>query len=135
LTYLLDTNVVSEVRKRTPDPRVAAWIGRADADDLFLSVLVLGEIRNGIARLRSRGRPQAQALDRWLTTLTRDFGERVVPVSPAVAEAWGRLSAQSPLPTVDGLLVATALVHGLTFVTRKAGRFRQTGVPVLDPWT
>jgi hypothetical protein len=123
------------VRKRAPHPRVAAWIGSVDADDLYVSVLVLGEIRNGIEGLRRRNRSQAQALDRWLTTLGREFADRVVPVSTAVAEAWGRLSAQSPLPAVDGLLAATALVHGLILVTRDAERLRQTGVPVVDPWT
>ena len=134
MTYLLDTNVISEVRRTSPNPGVAAWFEQAASEDLFLSVLVVGEIRQGIERLRSRDPEQANVFEAWLELLHRDFQDRVLPVSAEVAEAWGRLNAPSPLPVIDGLLGATALVHGLTFVTRDTSPLAETGVPVLDPW-
>ena len=134
MSYLLDTNVISEVRKRTPDPGVATWFEQAGAEDLFLSVLVLGEIRQGIERLRARDPEQAGLFERWLDVLHEQFADRVLAVTAEVADAWGRLNAPSPLPVVDSLLAATALVHGLTFVTRDAARLQQTGVALLDPW-
>lgn len=134
MTYLLDTNVLSEVRKRSPHAAVAAWFQAATGSDLFVSVLVVGEIRQGIERLRDRDPAQAEVFERWLETLKRDFGDRILPVSVPVAEAWGRLNAPAPLPTVDSLLAATALVHGLTFVTRDTSKLHGTDVPLLDPW-
>ena len=132
--YLLDTNVLSEVRKRAPHPRVAAWFESAAAHELHVSVLVLGEIRQGIERLRTRDPAQARVFDDWLTRLERDFADRLLSVTATVAQAWGRLNAPSALPAVDGLLAATALVHGLTFVTRDVSRLAVSGVSLLDPW-
>ena len=134
MSYLLDTNVLSELRKPTPHPAVAGWFETAGSDDLYLSVLVVGEIRQGIERLRPRDPVQAEVFERWLATLERDFADRVLPVTTLVAEAWGRLNAPAPLPAVDGLLAATALVHGSTFVTREAERLQRCAVPVLNPW-
>ncbi len=134
MTYLVDTNVISELRRRRPDASVVAWRESVSGGSLFLSVLVLGEIRQGIERLRLRDRQQAATLERWLGSLRSDFGERVLPVSVVVAEAWGRISAPQPLPPVDALLAATALVHGLTLVTREAARLEPTGISVLNPW-
>ena len=134
MTCLVDTNVVSELRKRRPDPAVASWRESIGADDLYLSVLVLGEIRQGVERLRRRDRAQAAGLERWLGTLKQEFQDRILPVTTEVAEAWGRLAVPDPLPVVDGILAATALVHGLTLVTRQTGRLERTGIPLLNPW-
>jgi predicted nucleic acid-binding protein len=135
VTYLVDTNVISELRKRHPAPAVASWREAVTADELYLSVLVVGEIRQGIERLRRHDRSQAAGLERWLGTVRREFEERILPVTATVAEAWGRLSAPRPLPAVDGLLAATALVHGLTLVTRDTARLDETGIPLFDPWS
>jgi predicted nucleic acid-binding protein len=133
MTFLVDTNVVSERRRRHPDRQVEAWFDSVDSAELYLSALVVGEIRQGIERLRIRDRSQAAALERWLGSLKLEFADRIVPVTTAVAEAWGRLAAPQPLPIIDGLLAATALVHGLTLVTREA-RLEATGIPLLNPW-
>ena len=134
MTYLVDTNVVSELRKRRPERAVASWGESVAADELYLSVLVVGEIRQGIERLRPRDPRQAASLERWLGTLKQDFEDRILPVTIAVAEAWGRLTAPDPLPVVDGILAATALVHGLTLATRETARLERTGIPLFNPW-
>lgn len=134
MTYLLDTNVVSELRKPRPDPGLHAWVQETAAQLTWLSVLVLGEIRQGIERLRLRDPAQALALERWLAEVVDGFTDRILDVDGAVAGAWGRLSASKPLPVVDGLLAATALVHGLVVVTRDIAPFERAGVPYLDPW-
>jgi predicted nucleic acid-binding protein len=134
VSYLLDTNVVSELRRSSPNPDVKSWFEQAAGDDLFLSVIVVGEIRQGIERVRSRDPEQANGLERWLEVLHGEFQDRLLPVSTSVAEEWGRLNAPSPLPVIDSLLAATALVHGLTFVTRDTSALTRTGVALFDPW-
>jgi predicted nucleic acid-binding protein len=135
VTYLLDTNVISEGRKRRPHPNVARWVAEVASAELFLSVLVLGEIAHGIERLRRRNdAAQADAIAAWLGVLKTTFAERTLPITAAVAERWGRLSAERPLPVVDGLLAATALEHGLTLVTRDTRTLAETGAALLDPW-
>ena len=136
MTYLLDTNVLSELRKgRRCNPRVAAWFsGVADAD-LCLSVLVVGEIRRGIEAIRRRNGARAAALDQWLARLVRDHGERILPVDRRVAEEWGRLTAARAASVVDALLAATARVHGLTLVTRNVRDVQWTGVSCVNPFT
>jgi predicted nucleic acid-binding protein len=131
--YLLDTNVVSELRKRSPHPGVTQWYRELRADSLFLSVLTIGEIRNGIERLRSRDQQAAVALDTWLRFLQRIYGGRVIPVDTDVSQAWGRLNVRRPLPVIDGLLAATALVHGLTFVTCNVKDIVGSGVTAHNP--
>ncbi len=136
MSFLLDTNVVSELRKGPRcDAGVAAWLMRVSDDELFVSVLVLGEIRRGIEALRRKDAPQARALERWLDGLTATFAERVLPVTPRVAEEWGRLGAERTLPTIDGLLAATARVHRLTLVSRDLRGVAGTEVPVFNPFT
>jgi predicted nucleic acid-binding protein len=133
--YLIDTNVISEVRKgRRCDPHVAAWYRACRDDELFLSVLVLGEIRQGIARLRARNGRQATALESWLEEVLESFGDRVLPVSERVAQIWGRLNASETLPVIDSLLAATAEAHGLTLVSRNLKDIERSGVRCLNPF-
>ena len=134
MSFLLDTNVVSEIRKKSPDPGVSAWFASVPAGELFLSVLVVGEIRQGIERLARRDPAQAEIFEQWLGRLVDAYGDRVVPITARVAETWGRLNVPDPVPVVDGLMAATALVHGWTLVTRNVGDVTSTGVRLLDPF-
>lgn len=127
--------MVSEVRKRDPNPGVWAWFASVDATALYLSVLVVGEVRQGVERLRRRDPDQAAVFDAWLAVLRRDYARRILPVSAEIAETWGRLNARDPLPVVDSLLAATAKVENLTLVTRNVADVSQTGVDVWDPFT
>jgi len=134
VTYLLDTNVLSETRKRQPEAGVANWIAATPPDRLHVSVLTLGEIEQGIARVRGRGdQSQAAALERWLRDVQAGFEDRVLPVTLPVAAAWGRQQYTRPLPVIDALLAATARVRGLTVVTRNVKDFEVAGVQVLNP--
>jgi hypothetical protein len=133
--YLIDTNVISEVRKGARcDPRVAAWYASIDDDDLGLSVLVLGEIRKGIERARPHDQPKARALEAWLAEVEVAFASRTLGIDGAIADEWGRMSARRPLPTIDGLLAATAKVRGLTLVTRNDADVADLGARVLNPF-
>ena len=125
---------MSELRKRTPDPSVAAWVASVPAADRYLSVLTVGEIRRGIERLRGRDPQQADTLDAWLVTLLAEYESRLLPVDLSVVDRWGRMAPAEPLPSVDALLAATALAHGLTVATRNTRDIGRTGVSVLDPW-
>ena len=122
------------MRKPRPHAAVAAWFAAVTAPELFLSVLVIGEIQQGAERLRARDPRRAAAYDAWLGLLRTDFGDRVLPITEVIAVEWGRLNARRTLPVVDGLMAATARVHRLTVVSRNAADFRHTGVPVLDPF-
>lgn len=132
--YLLDTNVVSELRKRNPDANVVAWYERVADHDLFLSAITVGEIRIGIERLRRRDAARAEVLDRWLNSLRTTYRERVIGVDAEVAEEWGRLNVADPLPVLDGLLAASAAVRGATLVTRNTKDFVRCGISVLNPF-
>jgi toxin FitB len=135
LNYLIDTNVISEIRKRDRcDPLVAAWYASIDEKSIYLSVLVLGEIRRGIERIRPTDPAQARALEAWLSQVTELFGVRILPVDQAVADAWGRMGAGRPLATIDSLLAATAKVNRMTLVTRNAPDVAGLDVPVLNPF-
>jgi predicted nucleic acid-binding protein len=134
VTYLLDTNVVSEIRRRTADPNVVAWLESVHPDDLFLSAIVVGEVRAGIDRLRPRDTPQADVFEAWLSELRTSFSDRILPIDAEVAEEWGRLTARSTLAVEDGLMAATANVHAMTFVTRNVADIAGTGTRVLNPW-
>ena len=135
MTYLLDTNVLSETRKRQPAVGVADWIAATPPDRLHVSVLTLGELERGIARIRGRGDwQQALVLERWLRDVEAGFGDRVFPVTLPVATAWGHQQYAQPLPAIDALIAATARVHGLTVVTRNVKDFEPTGIPVLNPF-
>lgn len=135
MSYLLDTNVLSETRKRQPAAGVTNWIAATPPERLHLSVLTLGEIEQGISRIRGRGdHEQAAGLERWLREVERGFADRVLPVTLPVASAWGRQQREQPLPVIDGLIAATARVNGLTVVTRNVKDFERAGVQVLDPF-
>lgn len=135
MNFLVDTNVLSELRKGArADPRVLGWFRSIDDAALYLSVLVIGELRQGVERLRRRDPSAAAKLDRWLHELIERHADRTLPVDAAVADRWGRLNVPDPIPAVDGLLAATALVHSLTLVTRNIRDVRRTGVRHLDPF-
>lgn len=136
MTWLVDTNVISEVRKGSRcHPVVAAWWQEVEDRDLFLSVMTLGEIRRGIEAVRPRDPARASALAAWLADVVDAFGTRVLGVDEAVAEAWGRISAMRSVPVVDALLAATAHVHGLVLVTRNTADVDGLGVRVLNPFS
>lgn len=126
--------MLAELPRQRPHPAVAAWLDSVDSSQLFVSALVVGEIQQGIERLRHRDPGRAARYDAWLRALRRDFGDRVLPVTDVVAIEWGRLNASRTLPVIDGLMAATAIVHGLTVATRNAADFRRAPVAVLDPF-
>lgn len=133
--YLIDTNIISEVRKgERCDPAVASWWSGIAEDDLWLSPLVLGEIRKGVELARHRDPQRAEALDSWLADIMSSFGNRVLPVDTAVAEQWGRMNAIRPLPVVDALLAATAKANGLILVTRNVSDMTGLDVSLLNPF-
>jgi hypothetical protein len=114
---------------------VTNWISATPPERLHVSVLTLGEIEQGIMRIRGRGdHEQAAALERWLREVESAFGDRVLPVSLPVASAWGRRQHEQPIPVIDGLIAATAGVNGLTVVTRNVKDFERSGVEVLNPF-
>jgi predicted nucleic acid-binding protein len=135
VSFLLDTDVVSELRKRNRvDEGVEQWFSSVDDAEVFLSVLTVGEIRRGIESIRRRDRDRALALNRWLHALATQFEGRLLPVDRTVAEEWGRMNAAATLPVIDGLLAATARVHSLTLVTRNIRDVNRTGVACLNPF-
>ncbi len=134
MSYLLDTNVVSEARKPRPDPGVQEWLAAVPLDTVYLSALGVGEIRLGIERLRRRDPARAASHETWLDTLHEAYADRILPVTAAIAEEWARLNVPDPLPVIDSLLAATARIHGLTLVTRNVVDFQRTGVTLLNPF-
>lgn len=134
MTYLLDTNVVSELRKRHPDPNVMAWYDAAESRQLHLSTLTLGEIRIGVEQARRKDPVKAVALEDWLDRMRAHYSDRIVGVDADVADAWARMSVPDPVPVIDGLLAATAAVHGWTFVTRNTADVARCGVRLLNPF-
>jgi len=135
VSYLIDTNIISEVRKGSRcNPRVSAWYASIADEDIFLSTLVLGEIRKGVELARHRDAVKAAALERWLGDVEAAFEGRVLGVDNAVSDRWGRMSAIRPVPVIDGLLAATALTHGLTLVTRNDRDVAGLGAMVLNPF-
>ena len=135
MNYLIDTNIISEVRKGSGcNPNVANWYEKIEDASLYLSVLVLGEIRKGIERTRPKDNAKANALETWLVAVDKAFGERILPVDRAVAHEWGRLNASRPLPVIDSLLAATAKIHRMTLVTRNTADIAGLDVHVLNPF-
>jgi predicted nucleic acid-binding protein len=135
VSYLIDTNIISEVRKgERCDPHVSAWYASIADGDLFLSTLVLGDIRKGIELARPRDANKAAALERWLQRVEVAFDGRVLGIDNAISDQWGRMSAIRSIPVIDGLLAATALTNGLTLVTRNDRDIAGLGAAVLNPF-
>lgn len=135
MSLLLDTNVLSELRKGArANARLRGWFDGVSVDEIFLSVLVVGELRRGVELVRRRDTRQAAALERWLTRVTNDHAERILPVDGPVADQWGRMTAKQPGSVIDTLMAATALVHGLVLVTRNVKDVAWTGVACLNPF-
>jgi predicted nucleic acid-binding protein len=135
VSYLVDTNVLSELRRKNPDARVVEWISQRPATTLYLSVLTLGEIRKGVDSVADVSR--RQRLQDWLEAeLPAFFTGRILPVDTLVADRWGRLlvSAPRPIPAIDSLLAATALAHDLVLVTRNEKDFAGLAIEVVNPW-
>jgi toxin FitB len=138
VSYLLDTNCISEPTRERPEPRVLAWLRAVDESQLYLSVLTLGEIRKGAAALPDSRR--RSHLEIWLESQVKvRFAGRILPISDDIAERWGWLAAEArtrgrSLPVIDGLLAATALHHNLVLVSRNVTDFLATSVPILNPW-
>jgi predicted nucleic acid-binding protein len=133
--YLLDTNVVSEIRKGSRcDAKVSAWFGTVEEEELFLSCLLLGEIRTGIEELRRRRADDAALLENWLDKLVGRYTERILPIDSKVSDEWGRLMARATVPVVDALMAATARTNGLLLVTRNVRDFELTGARVFNPF-
>jgi predicted nucleic acid-binding protein len=134
--WLIDTNVLSELRKaKRCDEGVRQWFEETAAEELFISVLVLGGIRQGIERIRLRDPVQARALEKWLLWIATEFHDRLLPVDDKVADQWGRLGLQQPVPNLDAFLAATAQVHDLVMVSRDEEGFRRSGVQVINPFS
>lgn len=135
MSYLLDTNVISELRKgKRAERSVAEWFDGLADQEVYLSVLTIGEIRRGVESVRRRDSDSASALDGWLSRLTEAHRDRILQVDRAIAEEWGRMDVPDPLPVVDGLLAATARIVGLTLVTRNVADVESTGVELLNPF-
>jgi toxin FitB len=134
VSYLLDTNVLSELRKgRRCEPTVWRWAKTAESE-LHTSVIVVGELKRGVERVRPKDPRFAAELERWLTGLMTTMAARILPVDQAVALEWGRITALRTVPPIDGLLAATAMVRGMTLVTRNVKDFADLGVSYLNPF-
>lgn len=144
MSFLLDTNVISEVRRHAPDAGVSAWWKEVPASRLYLSALTVGEIQRGIERIRHReDATHAERLTDWLDGLTRQFADRILDVDTAVAMEWarqerrdrrGQSARERPVPVINGLLAATAIVHDLTLVSRNIRDLERTDARLLNPF-
>lgn len=135
LEYLLDTNLLSETRKKRADAGVISFLNGADSSTLYISVLTLGELRKGVAKKQREDPEIAKRLAGWTEGLELSFADRILGVDAAIARLWGEWSSDRPRPVVDTLLAATAVLHGLTLVTRNIRDVRGLPVKLLDPWT
>ncbi len=135
MRFLLDTNVIAEIRKGArANANVRSWFAALDPEAILLSVVTVGEIRRGVESVRRRDPTAARALERWLRRVLTDHRDRILAVDLAVAEEWGRLNVPDPLPVIDGLLAATAKVHGLTLATRNVKEVARSGADVVNPF-
>lgn len=130
--YLVDTNVVSEARRGSPE--AVAWLRSVDPANVHLSTLTLGEIMRGIALKQKTDPKTARHLTEWLRRLRHDHADRILPVTDEIAVEWGRIAAIRPRGDVDGLIAATAIVRDLIVVTRNTEDFEDTGAAVINPW-
>jgi predicted nucleic acid-binding protein len=132
--YLLDTNVLSELRRPDPNRGVMRWYEATTDAAMHLSVMTIGEFRKGLARLRRKDAERAAALALWLDHLLVPYESRVLQITPEIANVWGELNDPEPLPIIDGFIAATAIVHDMVLVTRNVKDFRRTGVRLLNPF-
>ena len=133
--YLLDTNIVSETRKRQADENLLAFIAGAHPSTLYISVLTLGELRKGVAQKAASDPAAAKSLGAWIDGLEFAFADRILGIDAATARLWGELSAQRPRPVIDTLLAATAITHDLTLVTRNTTDVQDIDVKLHNPFT
>ncbi len=134
--FLLDTNVISELRKGDRgDQGVKRWIETQTSDDLWLSVLVVGELLRGVELVRRRDPLSAAALDQWLDRLNDEYEDRILPVTSQITQRWAMVTVPDPVPVIDGLLAATALEHNLVLVTRNTKGVKSTGVQTHNPFS
>lgn len=134
MSYLFDTNVVSETRKRRPPPQIVAVINSIPLDEAYVSVLTLGEMRRGIVMKAAVDRASAVEFEAWLDDVQKTLAGRILPITSEIALRWGELNIGRTRPIVDTLIAATALVHDLTLVTRNERDFADLGVRLLNPW-
>lgn len=133
--FLLDTNVVSELRKRDrADSRVRAWFDEHQGDEFWLSVLVVAELRRGVELIRRRDVPAASTLMAWLESIVSEYEDRILPITLEIGQRWAFLSVPDPVPVIDGLMAATALEHDLTLVTRNVDDVKRTGAAFFNPF-
>jgi predicted nucleic acid-binding protein len=133
--FLIDTNVLSELRKKSKmDQNVEQWFNSVPSDDIYLSTLTIGEIRHGIELLRRRDPKAAVQLDTWLAEVQKDTGDRILPITNEISEQWGRFGIPDPVSVIDGLMAATAMVHGHILVTRNVRDIEQTCVKFINPF-
>lgn len=132
--YLLDTNILSETRRKQPDQRVVAFLSAAEPSTLYISVLTLGELRKGVALKKRTDPDTAKRLAHWVDGLEYSFADRILGINAATATIWGELSAQRPRPVIDTLLAATAIAYDLILVTRNTADVQDTKVSLLNPW-
>lgn len=135
MNFLLDTNVISEVRKREPNPQVSTWLAQLRTEQISLSVLTIGELRRGISVLARKAPARARVLDDWVSQLEQTYQDRILPVTTEIATRWGEINSARTFPAVDSLLAATAIEHGLTVATRNEKDFADTGVTVFNPFS
>lgn len=134
--YLLDTNVISELRKKNRcNPGVRNWYTSINESEIYLSVLVIGELRCGVELIRRRDPNAAFHLEVWLKTIIQGYSHRIFPITQEIAEVWGHMNVPNPISTVDGLLAATAKVHECTLVTRNTKDILQCNISYYNPWT
>ena len=133
--YLIDTNIISELRKKERcNPNVRQWFETVDNSEIYLSVLVIGELRSGIERIRRRDPQAAFNLNNWLQEVVDRYNDRIFPVTQEIAQAWGLMNVPNPVSTIDGLLAATAKIHDCILVTRNVKDICKCGVSFYNPF-
>lgn len=132
--WLLDTMVISELRKRVPDPNIVTWLSSTPENSLFISVVTICEIQRGIALQRTIDAPFAGRLQQWMDALMRNYGDRLLPITPEITCRWGEFSARAGHDGADVMIAATAICHGLCVVTRNERHFSPFLVPILNPY-
>jgi predicted nucleic acid-binding protein len=137
MKYLLDTCVISELVKPTPNRKVVDWLSELPSEALFLCAITIGELRKGLTKLPESNKKERLTV--WLNTLLEDYKERILPIDLMVCENWGVLQgnaekAGTPMSSIDGLLAATTYTHNLTLATRNEGDFFPGTIPIINPW-